>query len=683
MSATVRLPLRAARGVALAVAAALLGLPSAATAAETTRLLRLPAPSEGWRFEGERSERELVIALSSAERDAARSLELTVETAISALPGATRLEATINGRRLPAVAIDRPGRRRLVSVPIPPGHLVTGPNRLQLALAQRHRVDCSVAATYELWTRVDPAASGLAIASSEPEGTRGAGGVAGAGRTGAAVDEAGRSRLVAQVGRRPGEADLTRLFTDLQRRALAEGSAHSLVVVERGAAPAAGSPGAAAERPPEPQRGLVEADPPRRIRFSDAGMDSLVFAGRRLSRGFDLAMPADFMPAATGSVVVRLAGAYRGGLAEGASVSISVNGAAAAELQLDAAEGGILDGRELRLPLERFRPGRNRIAVEARLPSRADAACDTTAPADDRLVLLDSGTIDLPPLPRIARSPDLAATFAGGIGPATLHLPHPDDAGIAAAATLAVRLALEARRPVPLEVRFGLPRAGAGRAIVVGAMPDLPPGFAALFGLSGFTSQEARATPLLTGSLGSMPNVPSGLPGGATDPEALYQAWRQPSWIETVVRRLEGTVRSGFATAAAEAAPARPSAATTLVVAEIPGPDGASWTLVTARDAAGLAEGVEALAAPEAWRRVQGARVDYAAGPGTLVTTAAADFTYLPTRPYDLGNWRRVVAGWLSLRPATYAAILLGVILVLALAGARVLAAAGQKDGRP
>ena len=88
-------------------------------------------------------------------------VRLTYSNAISVMPETSRLTIFVNDVQVaqaPIAAASDPGG---VDVELPRGLLTAGYNRVRIAVSQRHRVDCSLEATYELWTQLDPAASGL------------------------------------------------------------------------------------------------------------------------------------------------------------------------------------------------------------------------------------------------------------------------------------------------------------------------------------------------------------------------------------------------------------------------------------------------------------------------------------------------------------------------------------------
>ena len=92
-------------------------------------------------------------------RGARARIHLGYTNAISVMPEASTLSISVNDvpvAQTPIAAATDPGA---LDVELPRGLLTQGYNSVRIAVAQRHRVDCSMEATYELWTQLDPATS--------------------------------------------------------------------------------------------------------------------------------------------------------------------------------------------------------------------------------------------------------------------------------------------------------------------------------------------------------------------------------------------------------------------------------------------------------------------------------------------------------------------------------------------
>ena len=79
------------------------------------------------------------------------------------MPEASRLVARVNGERVAEVPIASSDRLKRINVTLRKGLLRPGQNTIGFDAVQRHRTDCSVASTYELWTRIDGAGTRLSF----------------------------------------------------------------------------------------------------------------------------------------------------------------------------------------------------------------------------------------------------------------------------------------------------------------------------------------------------------------------------------------------------------------------------------------------------------------------------------------------------------------------------------------
>ena len=126
-------------------------------------LRRLPASRLALRLEGETDSRELPVYLTAAQAAAPAQLQIGYMNAVSVMPEGSSLTASINDVEIGQITIaaaEVPARARL---DVPPGLLQPGYNAIRIRARQRHRVDCSLAGTYELWTELQPGITGLAF----------------------------------------------------------------------------------------------------------------------------------------------------------------------------------------------------------------------------------------------------------------------------------------------------------------------------------------------------------------------------------------------------------------------------------------------------------------------------------------------------------------------------------------
>lgn len=508
--------------------------PAALPAAATTILRHLPAPLDGWRVSGENGELRWPLFLTQAQAAAPLRLRIGYMSAVSVLPETSSLRLRVNGRVVGADPIDAPQGLRRIAFAIPVDLLKPGFNEVALVIEQRHRVDCSVAATYELWTRIDPAETGLELPADaaaladlvdlpavapRPDGTVPIHVVL-SGRT----NPAHLGRLVRATQALALRGRMQQPLVDFAQNAgepygldLALGSREALAKLPRlaGALGSTGPlavmiPGVAGERPtlvvtgsddrevdaaiaglahlPEPfgsARGLVAAaNFPARptqgdeaLTLRDLGQSTQDFNGRFFKRSLSFSLPPDMLAADYGRGSFDLAGGYASGLARGAQVRVDVNGRNSGIIKLPYADGEVFKHNQLFLPLGMMRPGVNRVDIYAETPREADSSCAAT-PAK-RFLLLDSSQIRLPTLARVERLPDLALATAGALpytqGKARLVVPKPDRDTMGAALSLTARVAVAAGRVVPFAFATTMPATSDGSTLVVSSARALDP----------------------------------------------------------------------------------------------------------------------------------------------------------------------------------------------------------------
>ena len=134
------------------------------------------------------------------------------------------------------------------------------------------------------------------------------------------------------------------------------------------------------------------------------------------------------------------------------------------------------------------------------------------------------------------------------------------------------------------------------------------------------------------------------------DPRALFSA--APSTPATV------TVPPGASLIMAQGFPTTAAAQN--------GFDG-SVTVITAPNALLLKASAACLIDPEVWSRIDGRFAFLDASDGSLETVAPRNVELVETKTRSLSNIRLVTAGWLSMNPAIYVALTLGLALLLGL----------------
>ena len=127
---------------------------------DESQIRRLIADKRDLFFAGETANREYPFVVLPSEMTGSAKLILTMQTAISVAPERSSMRIFVNDREIGVIS-PKSGDPHQVELELPKGLLQPGYNAITVLLDQSHRVDCSIEATYELWTQIDPARSGL------------------------------------------------------------------------------------------------------------------------------------------------------------------------------------------------------------------------------------------------------------------------------------------------------------------------------------------------------------------------------------------------------------------------------------------------------------------------------------------------------------------------------------------
>ncbi|TRB06965.1 cellulose biosynthesis cyclic di-GMP-binding regulatory protein BcsB [Agrobacterium tumefaciens] len=128
---------------------------SSSSAADSRR--RYILPYEKLSLSGEMDRRQWGIYLTPEQAGAAVLLNIGYQNAIVVAPESSNFQVSLNNVPLDAARIEAPDGEGNVSLKIPPGVLQVGTNLVTLGVQQRHRTDCTIQSTYDLWTDVNPA----------------------------------------------------------------------------------------------------------------------------------------------------------------------------------------------------------------------------------------------------------------------------------------------------------------------------------------------------------------------------------------------------------------------------------------------------------------------------------------------------------------------------------------------
>ncbi len=167
---TLPLPQRDFERIAPSVPVAAPIKPGAAPQVERVAVAASPAggrpilPLEKLRLEGEIDGRSWAVFLTQEEAAAAATLTIAYTNSVVVMPEASRFRVSLNGEAVFEAPIASPGAVATVRVQVRRNLLRPGANRIRFEVAQRHRTDCTVDATYELWTEFDGARTALTFA---------------------------------------------------------------------------------------------------------------------------------------------------------------------------------------------------------------------------------------------------------------------------------------------------------------------------------------------------------------------------------------------------------------------------------------------------------------------------------------------------------------------------------------
>ncbi len=391
------------------------------------------------RFEGETGRRTWGFSLTAEQAARAATLTIAFNSAIYVSPEDSLLRITINERQIvdqPLAARENPTH---VDMSIPAGTLRPGVNVITFAVDQRHRTDCTILSTYDLWTEFESEDTGIIFEGRDPTSLASLDDLPSVG-----LDATGRSRihLIAPGGERAfAETDLARLVQAIVLRGnfrqavvsvedgsyagppqgvlrLAVGTAAELSAVipalppETSRAPTVGFLGGDGDaptlvisgpgwqdvkaaigyvsdgvgRPIGVGRKVIDTTPiilplvplldgGERMTLAQLGIGTEEFSGRRFRSQFYIGLPGDFYSDAYGEATLYLDAAYTGEVLPGSNIDVYVNGFIAANVPLTSSDGDILQHLPIKVAMTHFRPGVNVIDVDAVLDTEADFIC--------------------------------------------------------------------------------------------------------------------------------------------------------------------------------------------------------------------------------------------------------------------------------------------------------------------
>ncbi|MTH99309.1 cellulose biosynthesis cyclic di-GMP-binding regulatory protein BcsB [Roseibium sp. RKSG952] len=408
----------------------------AADAPVTTR--RFVVPDGQLQLRGEIDRRAWSVVLTAAQAEAAAALNITYQNSVFVAPEFSELSVLINGEPILKERIASPDKPEQWRVDIPGGVLRAGRNEFAVFASQRHRTDCHVESTFELWTNIVTAGTYLSFGNGPANRLSSISGLSAIGNDADGVtpihiiapqivetslrDELLRlAQNIALIANMPRQS--ISVFTSVPenpaRLTVFFGTNDHLSVFP-GLGPQMGDKSFAGFIEMPPNRGHVllvsgrnlidvqeaarrvatvasqtepDADldvlrtqnrfwpqPPminraRSVSLADLGLETREFSGRLFRTEFEFGLPEDFYAKAYGYFQILMDAAYSSSVLPGSSISVYVNGNIASNLPINQVGGSIMNGAAISVPLRNARPGLNRITIEGRFDTAEDALC--------------------------------------------------------------------------------------------------------------------------------------------------------------------------------------------------------------------------------------------------------------------------------------------------------------------
>ncbi|MDL2408664.1 cellulose biosynthesis cyclic di-GMP-binding regulatory protein BcsB [Rhizobium calliandrae] len=715
----------------------------------TPEFQRYVVPFADFRLEGEYDRRSWSIYLTPEQAAAPAKFHFAYQNAVVVAPEASQLTILLNNRAIGQQQIGSPDNASAISFDIPRGLLQPGANLVTFEATQRHRTDCNIQSTYELWSDIDPSKTYLSFAEQDAQKPSNTDAIRAIG-----VDDAGKTEfnLVVPALAQPGTTKpLLRLAQGLS---LLSGMPNETFSFNTDSVPPTGPGkmtvliGTPAELQPlfsapeaaqtaglatfvkDPRTGstiLLVSGPswqavsaaidtivsptdrdPKVLRdtlvtqrwsapdapffssdtslaFSQLGINTTEFSGRRFHTSFNVAVPADFYANAYGEATIFLDAAYAKNVQPGSHIDVYVNGSIATTKPITATSGGIFRHLPIRVTMRHFKPGLNTVTLEAMLLTNEDQVClpGTTSTSTPRFALFDTSEFHMPDYARVGQRPNLAALagtgypYNRGTVPAALFIDRADPDTLSATATLLGRVAVVAGHPIAVDLIASPGGVGNRDAIFVGSISQMPT--TTLSQMNIATTSQASWRPVIAGQ-GAEPEAAITLAewrarvgGGALQHQiSLFQDWMR--------RNFDISLSSLQFIPSAERV-FTPSNVNSFMIAQGTSATGEStWTIVSAPSAKDLRAGAEAMTSESNWPRIAGHITVYSSKTGKVDTVPVSRFDFVMSQPWSFTNYRLIAANWLSTNILSYAFLVVMLFLLIGVTTSGILAKIGRHE---
>ncbi|WP_375597134.1 cellulose biosynthesis cyclic di-GMP-binding regulatory protein BcsB [Devosia sp. Naph2] len=711
--------------------------PQSAPVVRAPELVRYLLPEGDTRFSGETDRRNYQIYLTAAQASAKATINLGYINALVVAPEASRLRVQINGSTVLLNEVASAAGTARLTADVPAEILKAGFNTVTITADLRHRTDCSIGSTYELWTDLSAADTYLAFTGSRVGQLTRLDDLAAAG-----WNLSGQSVLrIATPGSSPTENGLL-VAALVQQIALAmrvtnvqvEFAEHLNETQEPGVlnillAPASELPELAGPLAQEARTSTVAAFapnagnvlvlsgpswsdlsrtvediaaivnqygqsagtlPPRADRalpvpvftgagsmsFERLGFQGLSFNGRRYHNSFSFALPSDFYADQYGQAHVTLNAAYSGEVKAGSQFEIYVNGEIASVTPLLRTDDAFRD-LPIKIPMSEFRPGVNEVEIVGELRTEADDICapgTVTVGTDQRLLISGDSTFTMPDFGRISQVPNLAA-FANTGFPYT----GADQTNLVIG---------NSEQSLPAALTMLARMAGHTNSIVSVASISLAspsPAQDAIF--VGAYGQLPPDSIRRIGVLQPYATDDNSLDADSNNLDTILQRWRSVgmSGDSSIVNRIQNWVAdlldlgpNSLGVLPPEDLPYAPRLSDRALLLQRLQPEGGLWTMLTVPTTQGLDAGVKTITAGSTWPTMSG-WVSVLPQDGSAPTVIRPNrVTFYESGPWTLANLRSVIANWLSSHVLAYGIGLCIILAALTLATTRVLRVTGR-----
>lgn len=684
----------------------------------------LPAPS--FRLAGEESREAVVVYLTQAQAEAPARLQVSYLNAVVVAPEISNLSITVNGTAISRTPIASSAAPAPIAIELPAGLLRQGANRIEFSASQRHRTDCSISSTYELWTEIQASTATLSFEGTNLGQVRqladlAAIGVDANGRTTirlitSALGQPESTRVAVQLAQQlalslrvpnlqfeqatelseaaaPGVLDVVLATSEQLPAALAEyqvqassapiaalipsntGANTLLVSGPDWASVAQATDAILAAAPPSPQRPRI--DLPYSVpvmlgggslSLADLGVPTVEFNGRSYSAHFQFELPPDFYANNYGEAELVLDAAYSADVQPGSEIDIFTNTEIASATPLLRTDGGLLRDTIIRVPMTNLRPGRNEVDVVVNLNAQSDQVCSPgwTGEAPVRFVFSSSTQFRLPEYARAAELPNLQL-LTGSAWPYALDAEVPlvigkGDDAAFAAMTLLARAASASDKILPVAIASEALLRPDENAILVMPMPEISPPTMARSGLTDGTLRSV-----------------------ASDESAALDRFRSDGgqgnafggFADWVLQRVGLSLDDLRVLPQSDIPYSVPNGSA--VMAQSRQPEGGLWTVLTGTDAGAMLGGIEKMSVTEQWRQVDGRISTILPTSADVTSIKSVAPVLIQTQPFSIWNMRLVAANWFSGNILLFTAALAAAAALLMGATALVLGRVGRQ----